>query len=147
MEWKRKIKDRLTAARDIGKYSGYGDEAWNDEVLVDDRVSEPEEQIQALVKDAEDKEGARSGTRAGKRDEVIEKPLSRLTEADEKGDLRSLNRLMMRTLYLVVRRRQNGEKSKGTEWMLPECSLERKESLHTVSSNSSNLLDDEDVSC
>ena len=130
VEWKRKIKDRRTPAREIGKYSGYGEDAWNDEALVGDRVSEPEEQIQALVRDAEDKEGGRSGVRGGKRDEVIEKPAGRVTEADEKNDVRSLNRLLMRTLYLVVKKRDKGVDRGG--WGFPGCELEREESLHTV---------------
>ena len=133
VEWKRKIKDRSTPAREIGKYSGYGEEAWNDEVLIGDSVSEPEEQIQALVRDAEDKEGGRSGVRGGKQDEVIEKPVRRLTESDEKNDVRSLNRLLMRTLYLVVKKRDRGI-TRGS-WAFPSCELEGKESLHTVLSS------------
>ncbi|KAL9131528.1 MAG: hypothetical protein Q9217_000542 [Psora testacea] len=128
VEWKRKIKDRLTPARDIGRYSGYGDEAWNDEVLVGDRMSEPEEQIQALVSDAEDRE-ARSIAGRGKRDDVVEKPRGRVTEADEKGDTRSLNRSLTRTLYLVVKEKRG---LNSGEWMFPGCALEAKESLHTA---------------
>ena len=135
VEWKRKIKDRLTPAREIGKYSGYGQDAWNDELLVDDRVSEPEEQVRALVRDAEDKEGGKSEVRREKKDRVIEKPMERITEADKENDVRSLNRLLMRTLYLVVKRREKGTHS--GEWVFPQSALEGKESLHTVQISSS----------
>ncbi|KAL9104968.1 MAG: hypothetical protein Q9163_000140 [Psora crenata] len=129
VEWKRKIKERMTPARDIGRYSGYGEEAWNDETLVGDRTSEPEEQIQALVRDADDKE-SRSIAGRGKRDEVVERPKGRVTEADEKGDTRTLNRCLTRTLYLVVKTRER--MVNDGEWMLPGCALEAKESLHTA---------------
>ncbi|KAK1821451.1 hypothetical protein LTR12_004175 [Friedmanniomyces endolithicus] len=51
-EWKRKIKVRKTPARDIGVYAAYGDEGWNDEVLVGDRTAERESVVEALVRDA-----------------------------------------------------------------------------------------------
>ena len=120
----------MTPARDIGKYSGYGEEAWNDELLVGDQTSDLEEQIQALVSDAEDKEGRAVGGRV-KENEVVEKPIGRVSEAHEKGDKRSLNRWLMRTMYLVVKRAERG--TNDGEWMFPGCVLEGKESLHTVS--------------
>ena len=93
-------------------------------------MSEPEDQVRALVKDAEDKEGGRSEVRGAKKDEAVEKPAERLTEADKENDVRSLNRLLMRTLYLVVKRREKGTDS--GEWGFPQSMLEGKESLHTV---------------
>ena len=125
MEWKRKIKERLTPARDIGKYSGYGEESWNDEVLVGDDVSEPEVQREQLVRDAEVEVKGREGGADTVKKEEAERPQSRRTEADENGDRGSLNRLLTRTLYLIVKRGKN-------EWMFPANELLRDESLHTV---------------
>lgn len=129
MEWKRKIKERTTPARDIGVYSAYGEEGWNDELLVGDRVSEPAEQIERLVKDAEvevkDRDTQGEGEMVKK--EELERPMPRITEEDKMGDLRSLNRRLERTLYLVVTR-------DNRLWEFPSSELEtRRESLHTVS--------------
>lgn len=129
VEWKRKIKERKTPARDIGAYSAYGDEGWNDEILVGDRVSEPEDQMERLLQDAEVevKERDIQGEEEVVKKEEIERPMPRVTEEDRKGDLRSLNRRLERTLYLVVNR-GNGV------WEFPSSVLKRKgESLQTVS--------------
>lgn len=124
VDWKRKIKDRKTPARDIGWYSGYGEDAWNDELLVGDEISEPANQIESLIKDAEPevKEGYEMLSR-----EVVERPMSRTTEADEKDERGSLNRMLTRTLYLLVKKAE-----KGAKWMFPANELLRDESLHTV---------------
>ena len=127
-EWKRKVKERKTPARDIGAYNGYGDEGWNDELLVGNRVSDPEDQIERLVKDAEVevKERDIQGEREVGKKEEIERPMPRITEADGNRDFRSLNRRLERTLHLIV--------GKGNgEWGLPNSTLEKRESLHTVS--------------
>lgn len=128
IDWKRKIKERKTPARDIGVYNAYGDEGWNDELLVGDRVSEPEEQLEKLLIDAEVevKERDIQGERKVVKKEEVERPVPRVTEADKAGDMKSLNRAMQRTLYLVV----NGGRG---EWGFPSAELMRQESLHTVS--------------
>ena len=123
LEWKRKIKTRLTAARDIGVYSGYGQWAWNDELLVDAKESEPEEQVEALLKDAEVPETA-SAEEAAKW-EAVERPMPRVTEADKTKDTKSLNRLLERTLYLVV-------KNKLGRWQFPDGQIDGRESLQQV---------------
>ena len=120
MEWKRKIKERKTPARDIGVYNAYGDEGWNDELLVGDRISEPEEQVERLLRDAEVE--SREGDVVKK--EIVERPAPRVTEADRSGDLRSLDRRLENTVYLVV-------KGEGG-WGFPSAVLARRESLHTV---------------
>jgi large subunit ribosomal protein L46 len=147
LEWKRKLRQRLTPARDIGRYKGYGDEAWNDEVLIGAREREVEWQVERLLEDAEQtgkegategssveekKEGEKEGKSVVKLDpgkkviehETFERPMPRITEADEKGDVQSLNRQLQRTLYLVVR-------DKEGRWMFPQDRM-AKESLHTV---------------
>lgn len=135
-EWKRKVKDRKTPARDIGVYNAYGEEGWNDELLVGDRISEPEEQIERLVKDAEVevKEMDFQGEGEVTKKEELERPMPRITETDKNKDLKSLNRKLERTLYLLVKGR------KDREWTFPRSTLEKKESLHTVSQKSTKPL-------
>jgi large subunit ribosomal protein L46 len=134
IEWKRKIKDRLTPARDIGRYKGYGDEAWNDELLLGAEESNMQWQVERLLEDAEKpaakgeaEHGAGTGEGAaleGKTDiEAIEKPMPRVTEADLKNDVKSLNRMLQRTLYLLVRNKEG-------RWAFPADRVVAKESLH-----------------
>ncbi|GAB7348763.1 hypothetical protein MBLNU459_g7492t1 [Dothideomycetes sp. NU459] len=131
-EWKRKAKPRMTAARDIGVYNAYGEAGWNDELLVGDRTSEPEEQVEALLRDAEgisldDVAAGEAGGAVAKKDNaqavVVQRPLPRTTEADKAGDQTSLNRLLDRTLYLVV-------KNKSGRWVFPEDLVKGREGLH-----------------
>ncbi|KAK3171055.1 hypothetical protein OEA41_003139 [Lepraria neglecta] len=104
VEWKRKIKERKTPARDIGVYNAYGTEGWNDEVLVGDSTSEPGEQVERLLRDAEVE--SKEGDVVKK--EVVERPMPRVSEADRIGDLRSLDRRLERTVYLVVKTPEGG---------------------------------------
>lgn len=131
-EWKRKIKQRLTPARDIGRYKGYGKEAWNDELLIGAQESTLEWQGERLVEDAETTglegqpaEAASSAvTPKTVEHEPVERPMPRVTEADEKNDVKSLNRALQRTLYLLV-------KDKEGRWMFPQDRLQ-KETLKEV---------------
>lgn len=136
VEWKRKVKERRTPARDIGLYNAYSrEEGWHDELLVGAQESEPEHQMEALVKDAEVEDTELEGEEGAadlagrKKKEKVERPMPRVTEADRMGDLKSLNRALTRTLYLVVK-----EGGKRGRWGFPSSSLLVKESLHTVSS-------------
>ena len=124
VEWKQKIKERKTPARDIGVYNAYSKEGWNDELLVGAKESEPEHQIEALLKDAEVPETRGAEEQVVKR-EKVEKPLPRVTEADQNGDVRSLNRALARTLYLVVKGSDGG-------WRFPCGGLVGRESLYAV---------------
>ena len=136
VEWKRKFKARQTPARDIGVYNAYSKEGWNDELLLGAKESEPEEQIEALLRDAEggvDEEVVGSGT--GRRE--VERPMPRITEADRQGDLRSLDRRLEEELYLLVCVKGDGvEGKKGKEyWQFPTALLESRENLHNVSAS------------
>lgn len=131
-EWKRKAKQRLTPARDIGVYNAYGETGWNDELLVGDRTSEPEEQVEALIRDAEgltisgearEGEGQRKDTG---QEIAVQRPLPRSTEADTKGDETSLNRQLDKSLYLLI-------KNKDGRWRFPEDLIQGREGLHQVS--------------
>jgi large subunit ribosomal protein L46 len=135
LEWKRKIKQRLTPAREIGRYKGYGDEAWNDEVIVGAKESDFQWQVERLLEDAEQtgtenqpteggEQAAVVSTRKKVEREPVERPSPRITEADEKNDVKSLNRLLQRTLYLLVQNKEG-------RWALPQAPLE-KETLHAV---------------
>ncbi|KAF1925633.1 uncharacterized protein M421DRAFT_102969 [Didymella exigua CBS 183.55] len=129
-EWKRKMAARLTPARDIGRYKGYGDDAWNDEVLVGARESELQWQVDRLLEDAQttgaegDANAAAAAAAAAAKPEVdaFERPPSRVTEADEKNDTKSLARALQRTLYLLV-------KNKEGRWEFPQDRL-GDENLH-----------------
>ncbi|KAJ5611139.1 hypothetical protein N7510_007858 [Penicillium lagena] len=98
-DWKRKILDRRTAARDIGKYNAYASDAWNDELLVDAPEADPAHQVEMLVQDAEATANATSQDTSKK--EEIPRPFPRVTEADKKGDEKSLDRLLPRTFAPV----------------------------------------------
>ncbi|KAH8724242.1 hypothetical protein GQ44DRAFT_708859 [Phaeosphaeriaceae sp. PMI808] len=120
------MKQRLTPARDIGRYKGYGDEAWNDEVLMGAKESEFEWQVERLLEDAEQdgKEAGEVEQRGMKKveREAVDRPMPRRTEADEKNDRKSLNRALQRTLYLLV-------KNKDGKWQFPQDRLQ-DEHLH-----------------
>ncbi|KAI9760974.1 MAG: hypothetical protein M4579_001350 [Chaenotheca gracillima] len=122
LEWKRKIKERLTPSRDIGVYNAYSREGWNDELKVGAKESEPDHQLQALLKDAESP-GIGSGEMGEATREIVEPPPPRITEADRTGDERSLARKLDRTLYMVV-------KKDTKSYRFPTSTLEGKESLH-----------------
>lgn len=130
-EWKRKIAQRLTPARDIGRYKGYGEEAWNDEVLVGAKESELQWQVDRLLEDAattgaEDEAGvAAAAAKATKTEtDTLEGLPSRITKADRENDTKSLARALQRTLYLLV-------KNKDGRWEFPQDKLV-DENLHGV---------------
>jgi large subunit ribosomal protein L46 len=127
IDWKRKVKQRLTAARDIGVYNAYGEFGWNDELKVGAAESEPEHQMEALLKDAQTSTASKSDAARADSEEArsIEMPPSRITEADEKNDQKSLNRALQRTLYLLVQNKEGG-------WVFPNDGLVRRENLHLV---------------
>ena len=102
-------------------YNAYNKEGWNDELLVGATESEPEAIVETLIKDAQT-DRAEDGP--SKKDRV-EKPMPRVTEADRSRDVRSLNRALARTLYLVVKGSNGG-------WGFPSGVLSGKESLQRV---------------
>lgn len=58
---------------------------------------------------------------------IVPKP--RITEADEKNDVKALTRALSRTLYLLVK------DSKTGAWKFPSFGLETKEPLHVTAEN------------
>jgi len=131
-EWKRKIRERQTPARDIGVYNAYSKQGWADELLVGAQESEPDHQVGALLRDAEtpaETAAAKEGQSelALKTRDDVDRPMSRVSEADVQGDQKSLNRLLQRTLFLLV-------KSKDGRWTFPSAELVKNENIHTVRS-------------
>ena len=129
MDFQRKIKERKSAARDIGQYDAWGPYKWNDELLVGAPESEPEHQLEAILKDEPDRSASDEfGNEIPNPNnpEDLPRPVSRVTEADRKGDTKSLNRMLQRTLYLVVQNSEN-------KWEFPSAPWQPKESLHYVS--------------
>lgn len=131
IEFKRKIQERKTAARDIGSYDAYGNEGWNDEVLVGAPEAEPDHQMEALLRDAQPNSESLTtdgqGQQPKSQEASIPRPMSRITEADKTGEQKSLNRLLQRSLYLLV---QNSE----GRWAFPSAPLEHREYLRQVRS-------------
>ncbi len=130
MDWRIKIKERHgVAARDIGRYNPRGRMGWNDEVLIGSPTSDPGQIMEKLAADAEMRVSEDGELIA--EDEVVrvERPLPRRTEADEKGDVRRLDRALDRTLYLVVKQSE-GDKAK---WSFPNGEFPTHEALHEVS--------------
>ena len=131
LEWKRKQRERVTPAREIGKYNAYSKEGWNDEILVGAKEAERETQVESLLRDAEDTAEPEGEENDGitahvtRKKAEIERPESRRTKADQDGDLRSLNRLLERALYLLV-------KDNEGRWVFPTGRIEGKEGLHKV---------------
>ncbi|PBP27050.1 50S ribosomal subunit L30 [Diplocarpon rosae] len=147
----RKIKARErngVAARELGGYRAYGDEAWNDELLSSDSeaapaegerfgkmgMAEPKYVIERLVKDAkvravEGKDGAAVEVKEGEAAELgagevkVERPLSRFTQSDRVNDVKRLDRQLTRTLYLLVKSEDGG-------WGFPSGELVGRENLH-----------------
>jgi large subunit ribosomal protein L46 len=124
IEFQSKIKERKTAARDIGLYDAWGPEAWNDEVVVGALESEPDHQADAILKYAEppkDPNASESLVETA----PLPRPMPRITEADKAGDEKSLNRQLQKTLYLVV-------KEADDLWRFPSAVLIGREHLRSV---------------
>jgi large subunit ribosomal protein L46 len=130
IDFQRKIKERKTPARDIGSYDAYSNDRWHDEAHVGTVVSEPENQMEELLKDEENTfKGEKIEIEvedAVKEEEKAElRPRPRVTDADRTGDVKSLNRMLQRTLYLLVL-------GKDGRWGFPMAPLLGKENLKIV---------------
>jgi large subunit ribosomal protein L46 len=130
IEYKRKIQERKTPARDIGFYDAYGPEGWNDELLMGAPESEPEHQMEALLKDAQPDSTSVTtdevAAEAKPQEVSIPRPMPRVTKADETGDQKSLDRMLQRSLYLLVANAEG-------RWAFPSAPIEGRETLRQVS--------------
>ena len=129
LDFKRKLKERQTMARDIGTYAPYSPEGWNDEVKVGSAESEPSHQMEALWNDSQSTTSASGDAEeiaaAQKQSEAKQLPSPRVTDADHQNDQQSLNRALQRTLHLLVQ-------NQASQWVFPDDGLLEKESLQTV---------------
>lgn len=132
LDWRIKLKERHgVPAKDIGRYNPRGRMAWNDEVLVGSQTSSRKHMVEKLLADAEMRV-SEDGEEIPAEDRVpVEKPMPRRTEADEKGDVKRLDRALDKTLYLVVKKKaeKEGEEAK---WMFPTGVVPTDEGLHEV---------------
>jgi large subunit ribosomal protein L46 len=111
-------------------------------LLVGAAESEPEHQINALIHDAEGYLSSESLDGVAKKEE-LPRPLPRMTKADLEADYKSLDRLLHRTLYLLVQVKEG-------YWKFPSANIKlTQEDLVSVgfphsfseqSSRHSNLL-------
>lgn len=129
LDWDLKVKERQgTVAKELGAYHGKTSRAWDDELKVGDALSRQGSIVTSLLRDAE----ARVSDDAELIPEAdvvpVEPPVARVSEADEKGDVRRLDRQMEKTLYLVVKGKDG--------WGFPADTIPVGENLHEVSSPS-----------
>ncbi|EXJ53987.1 hypothetical protein A1O7_09324 [Cladophialophora yegresii CBS 114405] len=122
--WRKHRRERGgTATRDIGMYNAYTKESWNDEVLVGDETGRPEQIVEKLVA-----EEGRQAEFTGRGNPKYA-GLRRTTEADEKGDLRSLERRLQRTLYLLVKTKGDDNGDETWNWKFPSGPIAGYEGL------------------
>lgn len=136
-EWKRK-----QAAAE--KYNPYGPRGWADELLVGDNRHKSEDNgyqylVDTTVTGEEEtlsiaaarveaaKEAEAKGETVEHPTEIIAKPFPRVSKADLENDTRSLDRKMSRTLYLLVKK-----KDQEGSWRFPQSALVGKENLLEV---------------
>jgi large subunit ribosomal protein L46 len=129
-DWKIKAAERdWQPARELGGYNAHREDAWNDELLVGDKLSETSSLVDALVNDATPRAvvGKDGKPVEATEEEIVkvEKPLGRITEADRTNDQKRLDRKLNRTLYLCVKREKGG-------WGFPAGALEGRENLDQV---------------
>ncbi|KAK3953360.1 39S mitochondrial ribosomal protein L46-domain-containing protein [Pseudoneurospora amorphoporcata] len=130
LDWRIKLKERHgVPAKDIGRYNPRGRMAWNDELLVASQTSSRAQMVEKLLADAEMRV-SEDGEEIPAEDRVpVEKPMPRRTEADEKNDVKRLDRALDRTLYFVVKKKaeKEGEEAK---WVFPTGVVPTEEGLH-----------------
>ncbi|KAJ9131162.1 hypothetical protein NKR23_g11829 [Pleurostoma richardsiae] len=123
LDWKIKVRERGTVGKEVGRYSGVGRNAWDDEVLVGSELADQDRVRETLLRDAELRV-SEDGEELSAEDRVrVEQPMPRETEADRTNDVRRLDRKLDRTLYLVV-------KGSDDTWGFPADDVRTDENLH-----------------
>ncbi|EPS38284.1 hypothetical protein H072_7974 [Dactylellina haptotyla CBS 200.50] len=120
-EWRTKRKDMKV-------YQAWGKESWRDEIQgkegpADDENMDYDSLVKYTVSGEDISASDTEEEIAAKK--IMGKPLPRETEADLKNDVRSLNRKLSRTLYLLVKR---GDRE-GNAWKFPQANIVGKENL------------------
>ncbi|KAF5020753.1 hypothetical protein F66182_7213 [Fusarium sp. NRRL 66182] len=123
LDWNIKVQDREgTVAKELGVYHGKSSKAWDDELKVGDELSNQENIVKALLKDAEARVSDDAEVIAPEDVVPVQPPVERVTEADRKGDVQRLDRQLDRTLYLVVKGKDG--------WGFPADMIPEGENLH-----------------
>jgi large subunit ribosomal protein L46 len=135
LDWRIKLRERHgVPAKDIGRYNPKGRQGWNDEVLVGSTTSGQQYIYDRLLADAEVRVSEDGEPIPPEERTPVERPMPRRTEADEKNDVRRLDRALDRTLYLVVRRKVEGlPNGEDGVWEFPSGYVPTEETLHEVS--------------
>lgn len=124
-----KFKERRAVmAREIGRMTRTGRDAWDDEVLVDEgrRLADPAYVRERLFLESESRVSEDGELLSFEDRARVDRPLERETEADRTGDVRRLDRKLDRTLYLVVR-------DQHERWTFPQDEVGMEEDLFEVS--------------
>lgn len=125
LDWDLKVKERQgTVAKELGVYHGKSSRAWEDELTVGDELSSQEGIVKSILKDAEARVSDDAEVIAPEDVVPVEGPLARTTEADEKKDVKRLDRELEKTLYLVVKGKDG--------WGFPADVVAGGENLHVV---------------
>ena len=128
-QWRKNKTLRLgTATRDIGLYSAYKTDSWNDEVLLGDGTASPVKIVEQLVN-----EEGRGNEFAAESGLDRTAGLRRTTGADAENDQQSLERSLSRTLYLLVK---ETTQTRHENWIFPSGTLAAKEGIAEVWSQS-----------
>ncbi|KAK0623184.1 39S mitochondrial ribosomal protein L46-domain-containing protein [Immersiella caudata] len=124
LDWRIKVRERHgVPAKDIGRYNPRGRSAWNDEVLTGSPLASRDTIFEKLLADAETRVSEDGEEITDEERVPVERPMPRRTEADEKNDVRRLDRALDRTLYLVV-------KGKDGRWIFPTGGVTTETALH-----------------
>lgn len=129
-----KLKERRAVmAREIGRMTRTGRDAWDDEALVGEgrELADPAYVRERLFTDSESRVSEDGEVLSFEDRSRVERPLGRETEADRTGDVRRLDRKLDRSLYLVVLDRKG-------RWIFPQDDIRPEEDVYEVSSR---LLD------
>lgn len=114
-------------AREIGRVTRKGRDAWDDEALLEQgkELANPDNVREKLYTEAESRV-SEDGEALSFEDRLrIERPQPRQTEADKTGDVKRLDRQLDRTLYLIV-------KDAHERWTFPQDEVRPDEGLHEV---------------
>ncbi|KAJ6263224.1 54S ribosomal protein L17 [Drechslerella dactyloides] len=121
-EWRAKRKD-MKVYDPYDRHTGWADELRYGDKPGDDEDMGYEELVKYTVSGEDISASDTEEEIAAKK--TMTKPLPRETDADVAGDVRSLNRMLSRTLYLLVKR---GDRADDV-WKFPQANLEDKENL------------------
>lgn len=134
LDWRARVSERGGQhAHELGGYDprdrsdpAHGKAPWLDELKVSEaKLASQEAMVGALLDGAVARVSEDGKEVPVEERRPVERPLSRITDADRRGDVRRLDRKLDRTLYLVVERETGG-------WGFPCLDVGVGEGLHEV---------------